>query len=764
MASFFKNLFRKDEEGRPVPALPLTNGLPSEARRGVFQENGDAAPAPMSLPVGRNSQEFVPTDPFSAASGGDMTARQVAAPLPPALLGFDGIGPDRPDQPTSLPIASLRESMEAGRPVFKLSQIHDAGPAAFQRAPLPHEASATTLSLARVTGILEFSAPVNPMASPAAAPPKPPPTPAPAANPFAAISPVASLFAAASPFTTAPAAGGAGTGSLLAQAQGPLSAAIPPALQPESRRPSPIPENKAPSQPVSLATVDLGLRAVLRDVDPAALGFASENVPESVRVALPLTLVSRQLAGGRVEVGLEELCAGIAEKFRPAFARAREGLRITIPLSEVFPNLPESARPALAPVQPAGAHRAIRTSPFQTSFAIKAQEDSNRQLLALAAAVRNASSLSARPAAIPVPEPVLLPAPLPLVHPAAGAPPAVQVELPVLRPAASAPSFPANPAITPPPLTPRPGMLSRPPGSVTAPTGAPQMPMTPPCLKSVTDSPAAPKAFPKPPAPPSYDTNHGRAPVLPSALALPGVAELPSAEPADDLGESFSAATLSAEPPPRAGSAPVMLGHGAIAPARPLVPIAVPEPVSPGPFESSSGVREDGGIFPETTPLSLPTEAPAPAPDPVAPAPATSPLEDLTFGCNSDVRQLTLRAVLGADRILTPQEIVDRCAALSGLKACVLLQPHATLTSQGMDAGEADAFRASAAKTRDSLATLAETMGLGRSGNFTLRTDHGIRSFFLEANLCLAVWHAQPQFSGGTREKLILIAQELARS
>ena len=134
------------------------------------------------------------------------------------------------------------------------------------------------------------------------------------------------------------------------------------------------------------------------------------------------------------------------------------------------------------------------------------------------------------------------------------------------------------------------------------------------------------------------------------------------------------------------------------------------------------------------------------------------------LGYNEDRFPMYAEKVLGADQILTPQDIVDRCSALPGLKACVLLQPHATLTSQGMDAEEAAAFRASAARTRDSLATLAETMGLGSSGNFTLRTDHGIRSFFLEANLCLAVWHAQPQFSGGTREKLILISQELAKS
>ena len=161
-----------------------------------------------------------------------------------------------------------------------------------------------------------------------------------------------------------------------------------------------------------------------------------------------------------------------------------------------------------------------------------------------------------------------------------------------------------------------------------------------------------------------------------------------------------------------------------------------------------------------------PIAATAPIPPRIDPSPriASAPQEDLTFGCIADVRQLMLRAVLGTDQVLTPQDIVDHCAAFPGLKACVLLQRDAILTSRGMDETDAAAFRASAVKTRDSLVTLAETMGLGQGGNFTLRTDHGIRSFFLDSNLCLAVWHAQPNFSGGTREKLILIAQELSKS
>jgi hypothetical protein len=147
-----------------------------------------------------------------------------------------------------------------------------------------------------------------------------------------------------------------------------------------------------------------------------------------------------------------------------------------------------------------------------------------------------------------------------------------------------------------------------------------------------------------------------------------------------------------------------------------------------------------------------------------SPAAVTGPVEDLSFGCVSEIRQLTLRAVLGTDMLLTPQDIVDRCAGLSGLKACALFRQDNALVSQGMDPATAASFRASAGQTRDSLLSLADSLGLGSGGNFTLRTDHGVRSFFLEPGLCLAVWHEQPVFTPGTREKLILITQELARA
>jgi hypothetical protein len=143
--------------------------------------------------------------------------------------------------------------------------------------------------------------------------------------------------------------------------------------------------------------------------------------------------------------------------------------------------------------------------------------------------------------------------------------------------------------------------------------------------------------------------------------------------------------------------------------------------------------------------------------------PPTDPIEDLSFGCQVDQRQILLRALFGTERTFTPQDVADACAALPGLKACAILSDGRLNMSGGLAPAEATAFHESVAKTRESLASLAQTMGLGSGGNFTLRTDQGVRSFFLDSGFCLAVWHDQPLFSSGTREKLILITRELAK-
>ncbi len=382
--------------------------------------------------------------------------------------------------------------------------------------------------------------------------------------------------------------------------------------------------------------VELRLRAVLRDADAARLGFAPGNVPESVMVSLAVDRLAGQVALGRVEVGIDEIRRGVAAKFRPAFARAAEDLRVVIPLSEVFPQLPESARPGLAPVA------APVRGGFATPFAAAGEEPENGGVAALPALLPRSGLLSRAPGSG-----------LSSAGPRPGA---------VLR------SFP------------------KPAGSAAGVSS----------LSAGSDGEAAGRLEGRLA---SLLSGGGRIGGGSGAAALAG---------GDDLGASFSAAALQAEPPPRPGS----------------TRFATAERTVQGP--------EGGGA-----------------------------VEDLSFGWVSDLSQVVLRAVLGTDEELRVQDIVDRCAGLEGISACVLLRPDGAVTSQGL--ADAAAFQASAVKTRDSLEALAEPLGLGAGGNFTLRSDLGVRSFFMEPGLCLGVWHERPAFSGGTREKLILIARELAR-
>ena len=242
-----------------------------------------------------------------------------------------------------------------------------------------------------------------------------------------------------------------------------------------------------------------------------------------------------------------------------------------------------------------------------------------------------------------------------------------------------------------------------------------------------------PSAFSRPPgAPPSPDT--------PPASPLPPFAAPPTTLPAapgaeglhDDLGQPFQAGMLRAEPP-------------SLAQAK-------------GPFNPSS-------LF--SAPPAEPPAAPAPRPAPVAvaaPAPAApaAPPIEFNFGETPDMVRVTLRALFDSENDLTLHEIVERLAKLPGLRSAIAITGGG-LISSGHDSGHEEVvqFRNSAAKSHEYLAGLAESMGYGGSGSFTLRAGSSVRTFFIENGNCLAVLHANSTFAPGVREKLIITSRLL---
>jgi len=119
--------------------------------------------------------------------------------------------------------------------------------------------------------------------------------------------------------------------------------------------------------------------------------------------------------------------------------------------------------------------------------------------------------------------------------------------------------------------------------------------------------------------------------------------------------------------------------------------------------------------------------------------------------------RVTIRALFDSDQDLTLHEIVDRVAQLPGLRSAVAIF-NGSFIASGHDSGSPDVaqFTASAPKSCEYLSGLAESMGYGSSGSFTLRAGTGLRTFFIENGRCLAVLHASTAFAPGVRDKLLL--------
>lgn len=473
------------------------------------------------------------------------------------------------------------------------------------------------------------------------------------------------------------------------------------------------PGTEAPSPDSQRITVLLA--ALMRGVTADDLGFEPAAVPDHIEVALSLDMIMPQLATGRVEVGVEDLRQGVAERLRPAFAKMRPGLRFQVPLTEIFKYL----SPGAIPVPQTAPHVPIITSPFQTPFALKADEDTQNAPPTLPDLVTAGPPPPASDAipSFPVP-PAFTSTPrtksAPIMLPPPSAPPLAAPE--------PAPSFSLPPA---------PGLPAAAPGA--AAIKLPGMPTMPgmPALPKLSGG-AKPSAFSRPPgAPPTPDTPPA-SPLPPFAAAPAKLPTAPGGETHDDLGQSFQAGTLRAEPP-------------SLAQAK-------------GPFNPSS-------LF--SAPPAEPPAAPAPRPAPVAvaaPAPAapSAPPIEFNFGETPDMVRVTLRALFDSENDLTLHEIVERLAKLPGLRSAIAITGGGPISS-GRDSGHEEVvqFRNSAAKSHEYLAGLAESMGYGSSGSFTLRAGSSVRTFFIENGNCLAVLHANSTFAPGVREKLIITSRLL---
>lgn len=335
-----------------APKTPLTEETRQPAS--PFQPAAsplNVQPSPFKLNVAGNVPVFsagsAPSEPQTqpqAASPFALSEKLVAGPMPPALPA---------------PVSSSP---------FQIAPT--AAPAAFPAVSLPPLQSQPTVPA--FTGTSPFALTSNnSQAAPSARHPEARQQ-TPFERPIPASAPI--LVRSQPPVPGSPLAG------LTPPALAPLPSAPSPVLPPPVDEPlpqllAPVAEAPPAPEPPEDEMVVLKLSSVLRSLNPSDLGFDPVNVPDSVSVELPLHRILPQLATGKVAVPMSDVTSGVAEKFRPAFARARTDLQVTLPLSELFHALPSGAIP---PVKPAATFQAAPMMSFTTPFADKAREDATR--------------------------------------------------------------------------------------------------------------------------------------------------------------------------------------------------------------------------------------------------------------------------------------------------------------------------------------------------------------------------------------------------
>jgi hypothetical protein len=148
--------------------------------------------------------------------------------------------------------------------------------------------------------------------------------------------------------------------------------------------------------------------------------------------------------------------------------------------------------------------------------------------------------------------------------------------------------------------------------------------------------------------------------------------------------------------------------------------------------------------------------APATAESVVGPDPAKAPE---TEG-DDDLRDLELRAIFSTSERFTLSLVARRVVGLPGINSCSLSTPAKLVQASRREENRLGS------ESREMVATLrnlAKLTGLSEARTFTLQTDRGVLSLFLEGEHCVMVQQETATFEPGVREKLILVARSLAK-
>ncbi len=123
-------------------------------------------------------------------------------------------------------------------------------------------------------------------------------------------------------------------------------------------------------------------------------------------------------------------------------------------------------------------------------------------------------------------------------------------------------------------------------------------------------------------------------------------------------------------------------------------------------------------------------------------------------------RDLELCAIFSTSERFTLAKVARKVVSLQGIESCSLSIP-----GQFVQASRKEESRSSqeAREMVASLRNFAKFAGLKDAHTFTMQTDQGVVSVFLDGESCLTVQHSSTSFAPGVREKLILVSRCIAR-
>ena len=124
------------------------------------------------------------------------------------------------------------------------------------------------------------------------------------------------------------------------------------------------------------------------------------------------------------------------------------------------------------------------------------------------------------------------------------------------------------------------------------------------------------------------------------------------------------------------------------------------------------------------------------------------------------MRDLELRAIFSTSESFTLSLVARKVVGLPGINSCSLSTPGKLVQASRR---EENRLGNEAREMVATLRSLAKLTGLPEAKTFTLQTDRGIVSLFLEGDCCVTVHHDAGSFQPGVREKLILVARSLIK-